>query len=77
MRNVMFLEGDVVSHGLSWAKEFELGEECDEYGVVIDDKGQIDDGKRWQSTRTLDVGTKPPNEPNGPFCGQLEMALIP
>ena len=43
----------------------------------INDKGQIDDGKSWQSTRTLDVGTGPPNEPIDPFCGQLEMAHAP
>ena len=43
----------------------------------INDKGQIDEDKRWQSTRTLDVGTGPPIDPIDPLCGQLEMALIP
>ena len=39
----------------------------------INDKGQIDDGKRWQSTRTLDVGTGTPNESNDPYYGHLKM----
>ena len=39
----------------------------------INDKCQIDDGKRWQSIRTLDVGIRTPNEPNDPYCGHLKI----
>ena len=37
----------------------------------INDKSQIDNGKRWQSTSTVDVGIRTPNESNDPFCGHL------
>ena len=43
----------------------------------INDKGQIDDGKTWKNTRTINVGIWTPNESNEPFYGHLLKALCP